>query len=141
MLTSYSVAGCKIPSDVKAVTDFSTCDHTAMYRHIHFLKTMKILENEEAGGTLFALEMGILFRTIIFFYLNSIANTSHFLTNLYQNWTLHIQVCSFLVHMSWRYTESFKPIFFILVNDKKIFMNNEHIKQNVNDTVTKDRLY
>lgn len=28
---------------------------------------MKILENEEAGGTLFALEMGILFRTIIFF--------------------------------------------------------------------------
>lgn len=31
---------------------------------------MKILENEEAGGTLFALEMGILFRTIILFELN-----------------------------------------------------------------------
>lgn len=30
LLTTYSVAGCKIPSDVKAVTDFSTCDHTAM---------------------------------------------------------------------------------------------------------------
>lgn len=29
-LLTYSVAGCKIPSDVKAVTDFSTCDHTAM---------------------------------------------------------------------------------------------------------------
>lgn len=30
LLTTYSIAGCKIPSDVKAVTDFSACDHTAM---------------------------------------------------------------------------------------------------------------
>lgn len=97
MLTTYSVAGCKIPSDVKAVTDFSTCDQTAMKTH------KKNHENPGkwgGGRDPFALEMGIPFRTIIFFYLNSIANTSHFLTNLYQNWTLHIQVCSFLVHMS-----------------------------------------
>lgn len=44
---------------------------------------MKILENEEVGGIFFVLEMGILFRIIIFFYLNLIVNMSYFLINLY----------------------------------------------------------
>lgn len=43
LFTTYSIAGCKIPSDVKAVTDFSTCDHTAMQTH-------KFFKNHENPG-------------------------------------------------------------------------------------------
>lgn len=67
MLTTYSVAGCKIPSDVKAVTDFSACDQTAMKTH---KKTHENPGKWGGGRDPFALEMGIPLRTIIFFYFN-----------------------------------------------------------------------